>query len=327
MLKKTKAFFSLLFIVLILVISSAVIVMSSIAAPQDQVAKTVKFTIPKGQTISQIGQRLEQEGLIRSQWAFRIWILKDHLQNKIQAGSFELSANMALSELVQQLTKGTDDVWVTLPEGWRREEMAESLAKQELNDFDQTEFLRLTEGMEGQLFPDTYLVSHDISTQAFVNLMQNTFESKVTTALAADLKASQMSLNEILTLASLVQRESAGDSEMPLVAGILQHRLQIGMPLQVDATLQYIRGNGQKNGEWWPTPFAADKELNSLYNTYTHAGLPPAPICNPGLAAIKAALHPTSTLDLYYLHDSQGQIHTAADLAGHNANINKYLQN
>lgn len=295
-------------------------------AKVDTTQKNVRFVIPKGQAIAVIASRLEQENLVKSQWAFRFAVYKNGFTNQIQAGSFELSANMNTWQIAKALTMGTDDLWITLPEGWRREEMAESLSKQGLSNFNKEEFLTLSKGLEGQLFPDTYLVPREIISTMLLSLLQNTFESKVTAGLSKEIADSQLSLNEILTLASLVQRESAVDSEMPLVAQILLNRLQIGMPLQVDATLQYIKGYGQAEQTFWQTPLAEDKKLDSLYNTYKNAGLPPGPICNPGLAAIRAVLKPSSTTALYYIHDNSGKIHTAETLQEHNANVNKYLR-
>lgn len=287
-----------------------------------------RFVIPKGQALSIIASRLEEAGLIKSKWAFRLAVYKNKLANKIQAGSFELSPNMNTWEIANALTVGTDDMWLTLPEGWRREEIAESLSKQGLNNFDSVEFLSLSKGLEGQLFPDTYLVPREISTAMLLSLLKNTFASKVTSPLAKEISDSKLSLNEILTLASLVQRESANDEEMPLVSQILFNRLAINMPLQVDATLQYIKGYSKTEQSFWPMPLATDKELDSLYNTYQNPGLPPGPICNPGLSAIKAVLSPQATANqaLYYIHDNTGKIHIATTLQEHNANVNKYLR-
>jgi UPF0755 protein len=176
------------------------------------------------------------------------------------------------------------------------------------------------------LFPDTYLVSKSISAEALLNHLHNTFENKVLLVLDDDINNSELSLKQILTLASLVQRESANDAEMPLIAGILFNRLDIGMPLQVDATLQYIKAYSSAEQNWWPTPTAADKNLDSPFNTYQKIGLPPSPICNPGLTAIEAVLTPQSTSAFYYIHDLSGKIHIAETLEGHNANVNQYLR-
>ena len=288
--KKPRSFFYFLLIFVIIVISGWAIFISLLQAPNSSDQSTVTFIIPKGEATQNIAQRLKAEGLIRSPLAFRLALYQQGKQTSIQAGSFKLSPSMSVSELTQVLTKGTDDLWITIPEGWRREEIAASLVKQDLSEFDEQEFLVLTDGLEGQLFPDTYLVPKASTTASIVNLLVNTFESKVLTALAEDLASSQLDLNQILTLASLVQRESANEQDMPLIAGILFNRLEINMPLQVDATLQYVKGYSVAEQTWWSNPVAADKNLASAFNTYQNPGLPPQPICNPGLAAIKAVL-------------------------------------
>lgn len=326
MLKKIPKFFLFLFILMSFLLGITLAVNNLFQPRSLSNPQKVRFVIPKGQALAIIASRLEAEKLIKNAWIFRLAIYKNRLANKIQAGSFELSANMSTWEIAQALTVGTNDFWLTLPEGWRREEIAESIAKQGLDHFEVEEFLNLSKGLEGQLFPDTYLVPREITSAQLLSLLRNTFASKVTTGLSDELAASKLSLNEVLTLASLVQRESANDAEMALVAQILLNRLAIKMPLQVDATLQYIKGSGGTEVSWWRTPFAEDKQLDSLYNTYKYAGLPPGPICNPGLAAIRAVLTPTPTTALFYLHDQNGKIHLANTLQEHNANVNKYLR-
>lgn len=327
MFKKLPRFLSwLLLAVLVLVL--AALGVASLFQPLSHAnsAPSQRFVIPKGQAVTVIAERLQEAGLIKNAYVFRFVVYQRDLVGKVQAGSFELSPAMSVWQIAAALTVGTDDLWITIPEGYRREEIAASLVKQDLPDFDQQEFLDQTRGLEGQLFPDTYLISKQSNAATLANLLSNTFASKVTAGLKQELASSHMSLNEVLTLASLVQRESANDAEMPLVAGILTNRLRIGMPLQVDATLQYVKGYSSTENSWWPTPLAADKQLTSPYNTYQNPGLPPGPIASPGLAAIKAVLSPATTSALYYIHDRQGRIHTATDLAGHNANVNQYLR-
>lgn len=324
--KKLNKLFLLILVLAISIISGLVVFISVFQAKDATDQKLSTFVVPKGQAISIIGQRLKEDGYIRNALAFRYAVRKNNLDNKIQAGSFKLSPCMNTWDIALALTKGTDDLWITIPEGWRREEIASSLAEQELPFFDEDEFLILTKGLEGQLFPDTYLVSREISTENIVSVLNNTFESKVLTALSAEIEDSELTLNEILTLASLVQRESSSDSEMALVAGILMNRIEIEMALQVDASLQYIKGYSRVEDSWWPNPLAADKELDSLYNTYKYNTLPPAPICNPGLAAVKGVLKPQATNALFYIHDNSAKIHTAETLEGHNRNVNEYLR-
>ena len=143
--------------------------------------------------------------------------------------------------------------------------------------------------------------------------------------LEKEIAGSKRPLEEIIILASILEREAGDKSQMRQVAGVLENRLSIKMPLQVDATLQYIKGYSQVEKNWWATPLAADKNLKSAYNTYLNPGLPPGPIANPGVAAIEAALDPAKSDYLFYLHD-QGVIYLAKTLSEHNANVNKYLR-
>lgn len=292
----------------------------------NQPMAATRFVIPKGQAISVIGSRLTEKGLIRNPLIFRLVVKITGAGSKLQAGSFEVSPNMGVFDIVATLTKGTDDVWITVVEGWRVEEIAEMLTRQELPNFDQEEFLGLARSKEGYLYPDSYLISRDADAEYIFNLLTNTFEKKVEQDLADEIAKNELSLPEIVTLASIVEREARGDAQMKMVAGILLNRLEIDMALQVDASLQYIKGYNKATQDWWSPPLAADKDLKSKYNTYLYPGLPPAPISNPGIGAIKAVLSPTSSNYVYYLHDMDGAIHYAATLDEHNANIAKYLR-
>ena len=322
-----KRFFILLplFFVLFLVSlwMAFLVVVSPINLDETQ---TATFIIPKGQAVSIIASRLEEAGFIKNPFAFLFIVKKEGLSKKIQAGSFDLSPSMSTAQVAKKLTQGTYDVWVTIPEGWRREEIADSLSTQELDNFDKEEFLQLTAGSEGKLFPDTYLVPRQISAQQLVNLFQQTFDKKISKGLASDLENTNYSLNEVLTMASIIERESKGYDQMRKVAGVLWKRIDIGMALQVDASLQYIKGYDVAQDSWWITPTAADKQLSSVFNTYKYPGLPPAPIANPGLNAIKATLNPVNTGALFYIHDRQGEIHFGNTLEEHNANVAKYLR-
>lgn len=285
------------------------------------------FVIPRGQAISIIGQRLAEEGLVRNPLAFRLYVKFNGLSNKIQAGSFSLSPSMSLSELSNELTKGTEDLWITILEGWRVEEVAEMLSRQEeLTEFDQYEFLSLAKKSEGYLYPDTYLVPKTMSSQALFELFTDTFDKKVVQGLSQELANSEHSLEEILSMAALVEREARDYEQMRHVAGILWNRIEIGMALQVDATLQYITGYDAVNQSWWSVPTGEEKQIDSPFNTYLYPGLPPQPIANPSLKAIQATLNPLESEELYYLHDRQGRMWYAKTLEEHNANIAKYLR-
>lgn len=289
-------------------------------------AETVTFVVPKGQAVSVIGNRLKQQNLIKQPLIFRFIVKQQNLENKIQAGSFQISPNMTPSEIASVLTKGTNDLWVTVVEGWRVEEIADLLDEQDLKEFDKEEFIILSEDDEGCLFPDTYLIPRLATSETIYNLLTTTFDKKVTVGLADEIENSQYSFDDIMIMASLVEREAKGYEQMRQVAGVLWNRIEIGMPLQVDATLQYANGYSPTQNSWWVPPTADDKTHASLFNTYTNPGLPPRPICSPGLDAIKATLNPLSSNDLYYIHDRQGKIHTSETLEEHNLNIETYLR-
>jgi len=182
--------------------------------------------------------------------------------------------------------------------------------------------------MEGFLFPDTYLFPREVRAGSVTSAMKNTFDKRVS-EIGGD-KSSELKLEDVVTLASIIERETKTDAERSVVAGIFLNRLEIGMGLQADAATQYAVASercsvnsGQCN--WWPILTLADLQIDSPYNTYKYRGLPPAPIANPGLSSLKAAINPTETDYLYYLHDSDGKIHYAITLDEHNANVRRYL--
>jgi len=283
------------------------------------------FVIRRGESLDSIAKRLKEEGLIRSSLAFKIVVYTQGLRGKIQAGSFHLNPGWNLYEIVQTLTLGTEDIWLTFPEGWRKEEFAQRLAAN-LEGFDIEEFLSLTKDLEGYLFPDTYLIPKSATPSAIIKILTNNFEKKT-----KDLKITYQDL----ILASILEREVKHEEERPLVAGILIKRLKEGWPLQVDATVQYGLATKQfsnlaieqLNGfDWWPKITKDDLGIDSPYNTYKYKGLPPTPICNPGLGAIKAVLNPLATDYWFYLSDEEGKIHFAKTLEEHQENIIKYLK-
>lgn len=283
------------------------------------------FVIRKGEALGSIAQRLEDQGLIRSSLFFQWEVTRLGFVRRLQAGNFRLNSAMTSSQIVDNLTRGTLDIWITIIEGWRREEIAEKLAESlagEESNFNPTDFLVQTKGMEGKLFPDTYLISRQASAEKVVATLTSNFEKK-TDGLSIK--------EEALILASLIEREVASQKDRPIVAGILLKRLENSWPLQVDAAVQFAKANKEcslvSNCRWWSKDLTAqDLKIESPYNTYLHPGLPPGPICNPGLASIKAALNPEETNYWFYLSDPQGEIHYSRNLEEHQANIQKYLQ-
>ncbi|MBI2268036.1 MAG: endolytic transglycosylase MltG [Candidatus Blackburnbacteria bacterium] len=294
------------------------------------------FLITKGQSTSSIAKKLEKEGLVKSEFAFRFYVQLTGRDKKIPAGEYRLSANSSLQQLVEILSKGPQELWVTVPEGLRREEIAVRTIKALGLEGERAQafwegFIEASSGKEGFLFPDTYLFARDIKPELVVSKLRSTFDSRVNGEMLSDLAKSGKTINEVIILASLIEREARGDEERPVVTGILLNRIKIGMALQADASLQYVTGSERcrkdwLSCDWWKPPTAEDKTKRSAYNTYTNTGLPAGPISNPGISSIKAAIYPQDTSYLYYLHDNDGKVHYAKTLEEHNSNVSRYLR-
>ncbi|MBI2622374.1 endolytic transglycosylase MltG [Candidatus Microgenomates bacterium] len=278
------------------------------------------FVVQKGEGLRSIARHLKEEKLIRDPIVFFLLVKKLGIDNNIQAGDFRLSPSMTAQQIATELTHGTLDVWVTIPEGLRSEEIAEIL-KNKLSTYQSAWILELKKH-EGYLFPDTYLIPKDADISLIIQIMRNNFDQKWQT-LGLQEKQTALTASEIVILASLVEREAKFTEDRPLVASVLSNRLKIDMPLQADATVQYAIG--KINGSWWKHPTPEDLKINSPFNTYKNYGLPPAPIANPGLDTLKAAVSPAKTRYFYYLSDKEGRMHYAETLEEHNTNIEKYL--
>lgn len=285
--------------------------------PPSKQAQNERVVIKRGLSATEIATKLADSGVIKSPLAFKFYVGVTSSAKKIQAGEYILATDQSLYQVVNALLQGPREVWVTIPEGWRREQIAERLIDtfgltNETADAFYSEFLKLTQTKEGYLFPDTYLLPKDATPSAVVSLMGTTFTKKA---------GSDVTRSEAI-VASIVERETRTDEERPIVAGILWKRFQAGWPLQADATLQFLVGS---EGNWWPVLTKEDLEIDSYYNTYKYTTLPPGPIANPGLSSIKAATNPEDSAYWFYLHDEKGQIHYAETLEEHNANIARYL--
>lgn len=325
MIKKTIASLSL--IILFMGFGFGVWIWRQWQSPKWEGQDEVIIEIESGSGVSQIAELLEQENLIKSPLIFKLVVQQQGLSQKLQAGYFVLSPPLTPAELARQLTQARQDqVSVTLLEGWRQEEVLAEIARSfaQLNrDFDQELFLSQPGMEEGRFYPDTYFLDRVSTEITLAQAISNNFQAKIE-PYQDQIDQSALSLNQILTLASIIERETRVDR--PLVAGILLNRLDLGMPLQVDASLQYIKGYDALEQTWWPEPLAADKDLASEYNTYMYPGLPPAPIANPSISAIVAVLEPASTEYLYYLTGLDGQMYYAQSYEQHLTNINRHLR-
>jgi len=296
---------------------------TSIAPVDPQDPSPISFTVKSGEGIKAIASDLVEEKLIRSSTGFYVLIKLLGIERDLQAGDFRLNRSMDAKTIAYELTHGMSDQWMTLIEGWRNEEMAVKLSKD--LDIPENEFLKYAK--EGYMFPDTYRIPRDSTAAAVASMFQKNFDTKVTEKFRTDAKKTGLTFDQVITLASIVEREGRSDADRPVIAGILLKRFNADWPLQVDATIQYALGYQSTEKSWWKKELTdEDKKLNSPFNTYTQTGLPPTPICNPGMESIEAVIYPTKTDYWYYLHDQSGTVHFAKTIEEHDANIVKYLQ-
>lgn len=283
----------------------------------NQSAKAV--VVKKGESFSQVAQYLERQNLIKSAWAFNLYGRQTGLSTKIQTGTFNLSPSMSTEQILKALSSQPVDTWVTLLEGWRVEEMADELSSK--FKIQSSKFLRLA--TEGYMFPDTYLFQVDVTEEQVVAKLNNNFNAKYSDNLKSKIKDLGLTEDQGVILASIVEREARSDEARKMVASILLKRFKIGMGLNADATVQYALGYQPQEKNWWKRQLSMDDlEVDSPYNTYLHAGLPPAPISNPSLSSLQAVANANqNTPYLYYYHDSKGISRYARTLEEHNQNV------
>jgi UPF0755 protein len=291
----------------------------------------ILIDIPKGATATDVGKLLQSRKLIRSTWLFRFYLKQYNMDEKLQAGRFVFQKNYNLPTLVETLVSGhAQELKVTLLEGWTIQQIAEHLEAVGLSSSD--DFLACIKScsfdfdflpadyLEGYLYPDTYFVDpSSYSNEVFIHRLLSTFKKRLADDWTA-IKKSHHTLEEIIIIASIVEREERNIKERPHVAGILWNRFEGNVGLGADATVLY--GLGRTKGGLTQK----DLESTSPYNTRKFRGLPPAPISNPSLSSIRATLYPMQTDDWYYLHSKEGTIHYAKTLDQHNINKQRHLR-
>ena len=279
-----------------------------------------RITINSGQSLFSVSKELSDDGVIRSRRTFEMLVMTFGSDSHISEGEYYFEHPVSVVEVAMHIAGrqfGIDKKKVTFPEGFSNKEMAARLDAT-FDTFDSALFLSLAKGQEGYLFPDTYGFFPSTTPDVIIAALKKNFEKK-TQSLEKDFATSKRSKEDILIMASIIEKEAAGDNDRALISGILWNRIDAGIPLQVDAPFLYLVGKESKDLT------KKDLAFDSLYNTYTHKGLPPTPINNPGLAAISAALHPEPSAYFYYLHDKDGMIHYAKTYTEHKKNIQKFL--
>jgi len=279
------------------------------------------LTIESGQTLFSVSEELHTDNIIKSKRLFEMFMLSLGNEKSISEGEYYFSEPMSVLGVAMRISGkqfGIDRQRVTFPEGFTNKNMADRLV-QLFPSFDASLFLELADGDQGYLFPDTYGFFPSLAPDMVVTTLKRNFEKKMTT-LDEEFAQSKHSKKDIITMASIIEKEARGAEDREIISGILWKRISIDMALQVDAPFLFLLD--KESSELTMRDLATD----SPYNTYRYKGLPPGPINNPGLASIKAALNPKSSPYLYYLHDSDGAIHYASTYKEHQANITRYLK-
>jgi UPF0755 protein len=293
----------------------------TLGAPLDFPVGTY-LRVSNGQTLEQVAEQLKEKHLIRSTAVFEGLVRVFGNDKKIYAGEYFFPGKESVWTVAQRLAYGDYEltpVRLVFYEGLTAQNMSDLLAKK-VPDFDAVTFFTDGKPKEGYLFPDTYFVLPGEDPDLLLRSMQNNFNAHIETASTSIAKFGKP-LADVITMASLLEREAADSQSRRMIAGILWHRIAIGMPLQVDAVFPYIIGKSSLDLT------KADLQVDSPYNTYTHKGLPPGPIANPGMSSILAAVTPIKSNYLFYLSDKQGNFHYCATYACQLANQKKYLGN
>jgi UPF0755 protein len=301
----------------------------------------VNFVVELGETASGIARRLEEQELITDGGLFKTYVRFHRLDGNLEAGEHTLRQTMTMEEVAHELLYAQlREIQMTIVPGWRIEEIAEMLADE--TAINPEEFLLIARigtysynflserpigaSLEGYLVADTYRVSATADATALIDRLLETFGQRVTLQMRRDAQARGLSIHELVTLASIVEREALLDQERPIVASVYLNRLAGELPeadgyLRADPTFQYARGYQPASGKWW-AGFEVDdvKTLDSPYNTFLYKGLPPGPICSPSLASLRAVVYPAETDFLYFYAKGDGTHAFAKTYEEHLAN-------
>ena len=314
--QKLIIFSSIFFIVIVFLIGLLFVEMRP---PADYPIGLI-YPVEKGSGLNRLSTDLSDKKIIKSPFLFKAFSVILRGTKGIVAGDYVLDKPDNVFNLARRFTNGDyhlAQIKVTLPEGLSAAEMAPIISSK-LSKITEQDFLDKAKNLEGYLFPDTYIFQTNTGVYTVIEAMQANFKKKIGT-IANQIKVSGRTQSDIIKMASIVEEEGRTTETRKIVAGILWKRLDLRMPLQVDSTFKYI------NGKTTATLNTVDLKIDSPYNTYLYKGLPPTPICNPGLDSIMAVLNPTKTDYLYFLTDKNGVMHYAKTFQEHVANKQKYL--
>ena len=313
-------------VLLVLIVVLVIVPLSESPSHTGVPGTQVYFTVRPGMSVSEIGKELHERGIIDSEMKFW-WTAKlNGFENKVKSGTFALQTGMSPRDALETLVYGnTVTIRFTIPEGFSVRDIAERLENEGLVRAD--DFMKIAKtyrpypyveehenvryAAEGFLFPDTYEINGEFDAARIMEMMAETFDRRLTKEMRERAKEMDLSIYELVTLASLVEKEAYHEEDRPIIAQIFLKRLRIGMPLQADPTVQYLLDAPKEDLLY------RDTEIESPYNTYQNVGLPPGPIASPGTASLMAVLHPADTNYLYFVADRNGNNYYATNYADH----------
>jgi UPF0755 protein len=327
--RKPGRIFAFVLVGFVLFVIASALVYAAAFGPVGSDTVQAQFLVTPNESVQAVAQDLAAQGYIREPWVFEVAYLRANDGKGIRPGGYEISKSMDAWSIAAALVEPPYVAWVTIPVGLRKEQIGDILAnalgwtEAQKTEWNTVDTATAPNYIEGVYFPDTYLIPTDQPPAVVAERMRDHFKEEFAPYADEALKKN-IPWPTVLVIASLIQREAGSVSDMSLISGVIQNRLHKGMPLAIDATLQYI--SGSEGGGWWPKLGSATTYVDSPFNTYKRKGLPPHPIASPGLAAIAAALNPTATDCVFYLHDTKGVMHCSPSYSGQLANIQKYLK-
>ncbi len=334
--KKRKALIIFLMVLVLIVLLIGIDFYHKVYSPYKEYPNTITILVKKGASVSSVGRLLYREKIIASYTYFRIYYRLFFKDTAIQSGEYRFDRPMTMKEVIEKLNQGKVVLYkVTIKEGLILNEIAEQLEKKHKITY--REFMRSSRdtaliqdldthanNLEGYLFPDTYFIRKDITADEMVRLMVKKFKDNFTNSMRWRAEQLNLSIREVVTLASLIEKETSSREERFLISSVFHNRLRLGMPLGCDPTIIYAlkRDNVYRGKLGW-------KELKyeSPYNTRLYKGLPPGPICNPGYASIEAALFPENTKYLYFVAKDSNTHYFSRTLKEHNWAVRKFIIN
>lgn len=328
----TRIFKTLVILVVLAVVAGGAWFAYTIWGDRSHPQTAQQIIVPEGSTFHDIATQLANAGIVANATAFRVYAKMTHADTTAHAGAFRFAPHQTAAQVLAQLESGGAQIakWVTIPEGFTAKQIAQRLQDDGLGDAREYEHAFLhdsiviggtrTKNLEGYLFPSTYLIPTDASPKTVEDILVAQFRKELPRDAQQKAHAHGLTLPQAVTLASLIEREAKADDERPLMAGVYYNRLRLGMPLEVDASIEYALP------EHHDVITYGDLKIDSPYNTYLHQGLPPTPIANPGEASLQAAFNPKPSPYLYYVYKGNGHHAFARTLAEQNANIAKYLK-